>query len=172
MKEFTHNSKGRRKKARDTFVTLSLLAAAQGAGTARAQQISCPQNLMFGSLVACSAAAGTLTVAPDASVSSSPGCLSVMGSQLQGRCILTGTFFPVQAMQVSVTAGTETIVSGGNNMDVNNFLLQDASGNGNAAQITITAFLTSVNVGGTLNIDPAQAAGSYSGTLTVTVVYQ
>ena len=167
-----HNSKSRRKKGRETFVTLSLLVAAQGVGTARAQQISCPQNMMFGTLMACSAAAGTVTVDPDASVSSSPGCLSVSGAQTQGRCILTGTFFPEQAMQVSVTGGTETIVSGANNMDVNNFILQDASGNGNAAQITITAFLTSVNIGGTLNIDAAQAAGSYSGTLTVTVIYQ
>lgn len=171
MKESIHSSK-RSKKARETLVTLSLLAAAQGAGTARAQQISCPQNIMFGSVVPCTAAAATLTVDPDASFSSSPACLSVSGSQMQGRCILTGTFFPVQAMQVSVTAGTETIVSGGNNMDVNNFILQDASGNGNAPQITITAFLTSVNVGGTLNIDAVQPAGSYSGTLTVTVLYQ
>lgn len=159
-------------KGKNTLVTLSVLAAMNGPAQAWAQAISCPQNLMFGSIIPCSAAAGTLTVAPDSSSSSSPGCLSVSGTQLQGRCILTGTFFPVQAMQVSITSGTETIVSGANSMDVNGFLLQDASGGGNAPVITVTAFLTSVNVGGTLNIDAAQAAGSYSGTVTVNVVYQ
>lgn len=176
MKTPAQKSSGRKnarsRATRDTLVTLSLLAAAGGAGTARAQQISCPQNLMFGSIMACSAAAGTVAVAPDSSYSSSPGCLSVTGAVLQGRCVLTGAFFPVQAMQVSVTGGTETIVNGANNMDVNGFVLQDASGGGNAAQITVTAFLTSVNLGGTLNVDAGQAGGSYSGAVTVTVVYQ
>jgi hypothetical protein len=159
-------------KGKNTLVTLSVLAAMNGPAQAWAQAISCPQNIMFGTIMPCTAAAATVTVAPNASTSSSPGCLSVTGAQLQGRCILTGSFFPVQAMQVSITSGTETITSGGNNMDVNGFLLQDASGGGNAPVITITAFLTSVNVGGTLNIDPAQPSGSYSGTVTVNVVYQ
>lgn len=161
-----------RRAGRETFVTLSLLAAAQGVGTARAQQITCPQNMMFGTLMACSAAAGTVTVDPDSSVSSSPGCLSVSGAQLQGRCIVTGTFFPVQQMQVNITGGTENIVSGANSMEVNNFILQDSSGNGNATQITITQQMGSVNIGGTLNVDAGQAAGSYSGSVTVTMVYQ
>lgn len=175
MKTSAKSKSGRRnahpRAARDTLVTLSLLAAAGGAGTARAQQISCPQNLMFGSIMPCSAAAGTVTVDPDSSNSSSPGCLSVTGTVLQGRCVVTGEFFP-RAMQISVTGGTETIVNGANNMDVNGFVLQDASGGGNAAQITVTAFLISVNLGGTLNVDAGQAGGSYSGTVTVTVVYQ
>ena len=156
------------KKAR-TLVTLSLLAAAQAPGAAMAQAISCPQNMMFGTLMACSAAAATVTVAPDASSSSSPGCLSVGGTQLQGRCVVTGTFFPVQVMQISVTSPTYTIVSGANDMQVNDFNLQTAAG---GLTTTISAFLTSVNIGATLNIDAGQASGAYAGSVTVSVAYQ
>jgi hypothetical protein len=54
-------------------------------------------------------------------------------------------------------------------MQVNDFNLQTAAG---GLTTTISAFLTSVNIGATLNIDAGQASGAYAGSVTVSVAYQ
>lgn len=161
---------------RKRSVRLSLMAAASVAAfpgflpdLAQAQAIDCVQPILFGSVVPCTAAAGTVTVNPDDSTSSSPGCMSVVGTQLKGRCLVTGSFFPVMVMDVSVTNPTTVITSGGNNMNVTNANLQTPGG---GPTTSISAYLTTVAVGATLNVGANQAGGSYSGNYTLSVNYQ
>lgn len=156
-------------------VSLSVLAALPAAvvpgvvplGPAMAQSIDCFQTLNFGTIETC-ATGGTVTIDPDGTRTTG-GCLSSSGSSSRGRCILTGTFFPVTPMTVSVAAPTYTITKGGgDNMDVNNFQINTA---GNGPAITVTAFITVVNIGADLVVGAAQPSGSYTGAVTVNVNY-
>ena len=154
------------------MVGLSLLAASAAvaaAGPAAAQNINCFQTIIFGSFMECSGA-GTVTIDPTGTrTTGGAPCLSVSGPSSRGRCLVTGSFFPVRPMQVVITAPTFTITNGTANMNVNGFDLNTA---GNGPTVTITAFISVVNVGATLNVNANQPEGSYTGVATITVNFQ
>ena len=148
-------------------IGLSALAASvvPQAG-ARAQSINCFQGLSYGSILPCVGAA-TLTITPGGSVSGS-GCLNYYGSQLSGRCLVIGSFFPVRPIQISVTGIPADISNGTKTMQVDAF---NALGSASGPTITVTAFITVIDIGARLNVGGNQAAGSYSGSITVNANY-
>lgn len=137
-------------------------------GIAAAQSVSCFQNLNFGSIIACTATADTIRLSP-AGGTVAGGCASAGGSPLRGRCQLEGTFFPVQVMQATLTSTNVAITNGTTNMSITNFDWNTTNG---GPTVTVTAGITTVNLGGTLNVGAAQAGGVYTGSFTVNVNYQ
>lgn len=82
--------------------------------------------------------------------------------------------FPID---VSVTAATEVITSGANTMKVNAFKIDEGTKitafvSGNPVVATLTASPAQLEVGGVLNVGAAQAAGTYTGTFTISAAYQ
>lgn len=151
------------------MVGLSVLAALFCSGRgALAQNISCFQNLDFGSLLPATGA-GTATIAPDGTLSTTGGVVGSGGTPFQGRCLVTGQLFPVRPMVISITAPSYNIVDGANNMLVDSFHL-NSSGIGRT--VTLTAFITSVDIGAKLHLAGNQAAGTYTGAFTMNVNYQ
>lgn len=157
------NNKGYR-----AAVALSVLAAAAlPPSPAHPQTVKCIQDIQFGSIVSCGTA-NTVRIDPTGTRSAS-GCLVVSGPSSRGRCIIKGKFFPVTPMTVSITAPSYNIASGGNKMVVDNFDLNTAAA---GPTITVTAFITTVDIGATLNVGASQAAGTYTGAATINVNYQ
>lgn len=158
-----HNSK-------PLFVALSVFAVA-AVGSARqasAQALNCDQGLEFGTFMAC-AAPGTATLSPTGSLSTT-GCLAAIGSSIPGTCILTG----IAGTSVITVAGPGNIVNGGNNIAIDNFLLQVSGSSVASPSIVVTAPSVPAlvfNVGARLNISAGQTGGNYSGTYTVTTNY-
>lgn len=149
-------------------VGLSLAAAlAVPQRAAFAQSINCFQSLMYGTAVPCTAAA-TMAVDPSANVSASP-CLNYSGAQLQGKCLVIGSFFPVKPIQISVTGIPAAITNGTKSMTVNGFDINSTAAG--AGPITVTAFVTVVNIGATMNVGGGQAQGTYAGTVNVNANY-
>ena len=141
-----------------TFVSLFPMSAF-------AQNLNCFENLIFGEITPCGAA-GTVTINPDNSTSSS--CVTVGGvPQSRGRCSVTQSF-PYRPIQVNVSAAA-TITNGTSNMNITSFNIVTNAG---GTQTTQTAPFVDVPIGATLNIGAAQASGSYSGSLGVTAVFQ
>jgi len=161
------NARGGKKSYR-AAVALSVLAATTlPPSPAKAQTVNCLVGIQFGSIVTCGAA-NTVSVNPTGTRSSS-GCLVVSGPLAEARCLIKGSKFPIRPMTVSITAPSYNIASGGNKMVVNNFDLNTA---GAGPTITVTAFITTVHIGATLNVGAGQAAGSYSGAATINVNFQ
>jgi hypothetical protein len=151
------------------MVGLSVIAALLCTGRgAMAQNISCFQSLDFGSLLPATGA-GTASVAPDGTLTTTGGVVGSGGTPFQGRCLVTGQLFPVRPMVISITAPSYNIIDGANNMNVDNFHLVST---GIGRTVTITAFITTVDIGARLNLGANQAAGSYTGTFTMSVNYQ
>lgn len=164
------NEKRRGKHNKQVALSLLTASAALAAGLAvpaHAQNVNCFQSMIFGSIIACSAA-GTVRMDPDGTRSTT-GCVSVIGPSSHARCILTGSLFPVRPMQISISAPTFTISNGTSHMNVNGFDLNTA---GNGPTITLTAFITVVGIGATLHVGANQPSGNYSGTATINVNYQ
>ena len=154
------------RKIAKAILGLSLLSTAALPIKARALSVNCFQSLNFGALIACGSA-NTVTMTPGGTLSMT-GCLvsGPGGAPAPGRCLLTGSLFPVKPMYVSITAATRTVIAGAQSMKVTNF---DLNTTGAGRSITVTAFITTVNVGGTLKVGAGQAAGQYSGTYTMNV---
>jgi hypothetical protein len=96
-------------------------------------------------------------------ITSSPGGIS------RGSCTVSQGSFPPQPIQVSVTSPSFNINSGGNDMVVDNFNLMT---NGGGTVVTTTALAATIDIGATLNVGASQPSGSYSGTASVTAVFQ
>ncbi|WP_435641425.1 DUF4402 domain-containing protein [Micavibrio aeruginosavorus] len=71
---------------------------------------------------------------------------------------------------ISVTDPTVTVFSGANTMQVDNFQINTNAG-GAIETVNMTNATLLVPIGATLNVNAGQAAGSYSGTFTVSVIY-
>lgn len=150
------------------FVALSVLAVAV-AGSARqaaAESLNCSNGIEFGTFAACGIP-GTATIDPAGGISTT-GCLSPVGSSIAGFCILTG----IAGTGVITVAGPPNLVSGANNMVIDNFLLQVSGSPVAVPSIVITATsgagALEFHVGATLHIGGAQSGGTYVGTYTVT----
>ncbi len=156
------------------LVGLTLVAAfmpGPDATALAAPSLSCVQSLQFGSVSVC-ASAGTVTISPT-SGRSVTGCLQDAGPAAAATCVVTGQLFPQKAMNVSVTAATDTINNGGTKvMDVKSFKLANSGSSITGNPITVTAFITTLNVGAVLHVGANQTPGYYSGTSTINVDYQ
>jgi len=109
---------------------------------------------------------GTVTIRPDNSTSSS--CVASEPPQSRARCIATQGF-PFKPMQIQITSPSMTISSGITTMNVDNF---NVIGNSTGPTATVTAPFVSIPIGATLNVGGAQAAGTYTGTTTISVILQ
>lgn len=166
--EGAEKSKCGRKKGYRAAVALSVLAAsALTPSPARPQTVKCLQDIIFGSIVPCGSA-NTVRIDPTGTRTAS-GCLTVSGPSSRGSCLIKGKLFPITPMTVSITAPSYNIASGGNKMVVNNFDLNTPAA---GPAITVTAFITTVDIGATLNVGAGQAAGTYTGAATINVNYQ
>ena len=107
--------------------------------------------------------AGTLRVAGNGAVTCSAN-LVCTGTRQASNFDVTGT--AGVAVSAVVTTASVSLASGANTMTLNNFDIYYPNGT------TLVAGATSFNVGGTLNVGAAQAAGVYNGSFTVSVEYQ
>lgn len=166
--EGAEKSKCGRKNGYRAAVALSVLAAsALTPSPAHPQTVKCIQDMQFGSIVPCGAA-NTVRIEPTGTRTAS-GCLTVSGPASRGRCLIKGKFFPITPMTVSITAPSYNIASGANKMVVDNFDINTAAA---GPAITVTAFITTVDIGATLNVGANQASGTYTGAATINVNYQ
>ena len=128
------------------------------------------RTLNFGSLTE-SGAGGTLNVDNTDAITAGGAVTSFGGAIAAGGFTLRGT----TGRQIDVTGPLNvTISNGGATMTVGSFTINGAAGtiNGTAfthslAMITETGF----RLGGTLNVSAGQAAGTYTGTVTITAAY-
>ena len=146
------------------------LAAALGAaclcaGLADAQLIgiSNTRALAFGELVA-GATSGTAAVSP-AGARTLTGGVSTGNSGGITSASFTVTGIPLFTYAITLPSSA-AITAGGNSMTVNAFT-SSPSGTGQLSVLGTQA----LTVGATLNVGASQASGSYSGTFSVTVVY-
>lgn len=129
--------------------------------------LTCPVSLIYGDIVPCGSP-GTAKIT-SAGVRSGT-CVTFGGAPFQaGRCFVTQKF-PFKNILVSATATKffMTLTTGTKTMSVTGFDL----GNG-ASTVSFTApplAFKNIPVGATLNIDGAQAGGTYVGAITINAV--
>ena len=134
-----------------------------------AQNLSCPQPLIYGEMTVFCGGANTALVRPDGTRSVG-GCLTTGGAPFSNASCNVSQTFPFQNMQISVPASaTITRTAGVETMSVTAFNLV-TNGNG-ASYTTSTAFIT-VPIGASLNPGASPVSGTYSGTFTVNAVFQ
>lgn len=127
-------------------------------------------TMNFGSLTETGAGTAALDFADTITPS---GTITVIGAAAQ-----TGGFKVAGSTGVNIVIsqdGTATLTSGANTMNVTGIQVQNPANTLTGATITVTlAASPSANfdIAGTLNIGAGQAAGVYTGTQTVTALYQ
>ncbi len=125
---------------------------------------SSTQALAFGSLVAGSG--GTVTVSPSGGRSASGGVILVpSGSGSAALFSVTGTSSATYAITLPAN-GVVSLTSGSNTMAANSFTSNPAP----TGQLSVGGSQT-LSVGATLSVGSNQPSGSYSGSFTVTVIY-
>lgn len=142
------------------LVTLNLSTLPKAA----AQSVSCVQDLIFGSVIACGVA-NPVTVTPAGAISS-PNCTRGGGPYSRGRCLVFGTF-PPQPINITFSANTVTLTQGANNMQVTGLDMVVPG----RTSTTVTAFTADIPYGGTLNVGGSQASGVYQGSITLNANY-
>ena len=150
------------------IATLALLAA--GARHAQAQHVtlSNTRGLDFGRFVAGSG--GTVVLAPDRPRSSTGGVV-LLNSQNTGLAGFnlgrTGNGGNNKAVVITLPPnGATRLISGANSMAVDTFVSSPAT------LQSIPNGGTTLSIGATLTVAPNQAPGNYSGTFSLTVIYQ
>ncbi len=128
--------------------------------------ITAVNNLDFGEL-SVGATGGDAVVSSAGVLSVTGDVAGVGGTPNQGTFDLAGD--GTRAFQVSAPASV-TISSGGNNMTVDDFTL-DAGAAGVALTGNLVAGAFTGNLGGTLTVGASQAPGTYTGTVTLTAIY-
>lgn len=122
-------------------------------------------SLNFGRIV--NTAAGTVTVAAKDGTSTSTGVTYQEGPTAADQFTVTGqngvSFTVNLPASITVTDGA------GNNMTVGS--LTSFCGTGASSACTASTTGTQVGVGGTLTVSAGQAAGTYTGTYSVTITY-
>ena len=143
------------------FLTVSgFFLIGHGERIAAPISISAGASMDFGTMTP-TGTAGTVTVTP-AGVRTSVNVDLFGGTPAAASFSVTGE--PGQAYFITLPSST-TLTSGGNTMTVDTFT--DAG-----ATPTLVGGSDTFNVGATLNVGGAQAAGTYSGTFPVTVNYK
>ncbi len=146
--------------------------AANGANCTANMVLTAGQTLSFGAIIG-SAGGGTVTV-------STAGGISAAGVTPVGGTVTAATFSGddpgvnpspptgCTTRSVTVTAGTATLTGPGTSMTVDAMTDSVTESGTNLWNYRTTP----IYVGGTLNVNGNQATGSYSGTFTITIVYQ
>lgn len=127
------------------------------------QAILATQNLNFGSIS--EVGGGTVTVNTAGAVTDSPGAVSLGGTIEEGIIRTFGTTGNSVAFTIPATA---ILNNGANTMVVDQF---DLNGGGLTETIIMTNTDTPIPVGGRLNVGAGQAAGTYTGSVTVTATF-
>lgn len=153
-----------------SFVSLSalMLAGVYSILPARAQTISCPQPITYGTLTVGCGGGSTATIYPDGTRGVT-GCLTGgAGPYSNGLCTVSQSF-PFQNIQISVPAGAViTRTAGTQTMPLNSFNLVT---NGNGSVYSTTAPFASIPVGATVNAGASPVSGTYQGSITVNAVF-
>ncbi len=124
-------------------------------------------DLAFGVIVP-GESSGTVTISPSTSNRTYRGGVALVASTSGAASFnITGSANAVYTVTLPDT-DTIDISSAGNIMKVQSFTIHPPSGSANLGADGQAIF----NVGGTLLVEPNQAAGSYTGTFQVTVAYQ
>lgn len=144
-------------------LAFALLALGPRAASAQLIGISSTRGLAFGEMVA-SASAGTAVVTP-AGTRTLTGGVSAGNSGGITSASFTVTGLPLFSFSISLPSST-ALTSGGNSMTVNSFT-SSPSGSGQIGALGSQV----VTVGATLQVGASQSSGSYTGTFSVTVVY-
>jgi len=142
---------------------LGLACLCTGLAQAQLIGISNTRALAFGELVA-GVTSGTAVVSP-AGARILTGGVSAGNSGGITSASFTVTGIPLLTFAITLPSSA-AITAGGNSMTVNTFT-SSPSGTG---QLSVLGSQT-VTVGATLNVGASQASGSYTGTFSVTVVY-
>jgi hypothetical protein len=119
------------------------------------------QQMNYGTIVV-TTGGGTVTIAANGTVSV-PAGYSLMGLSTAGSFNVTGT--NNCAVTISFVAGS--LIGAGTAMQIQNF----TTNAGSTPILNPAGGQLNFNVGADLVVNASQAAGSYSGTYTVTVIY-
>jgi hypothetical protein len=122
------------------------------------------RDLVFGRFVASSG--GTITVTPAGARSKTGGVVLVNGvtaTSASYNLTETGTGKSLTWTTIALPS-TATLSSGGATMTLSNFVSNPAN--------TVPNGITTLSVGATLTVGPNQAPGNYSGSYSITVIYE
>lgn len=151
------------------FPAAALLAVMCLAGPAQGQTLVTTQDLLFGAFVA--GTGGTVTIAPQGIRTASGDVTLMTGGQFsQGNAAsfdLTGS--PNATYQISLPADNEVTLTGSQSGSMS--LTSFSSSPSGEGQLSPAGSQT-LYVGATLVVGNSQAPGSYSGSFTVTAVFQ
>ena len=142
-------------------------AAANGTATAKILEpiaISAINDLEFGSIAAGSSVSDVVMTSGGVRSTTGNADLYTSDAGQQGTFDVTGESNHTYTITLPDN-GDVTLTSGGNSMDVKDFESTPATGSLDAAG------KQTINVGATLVVGASQAAGSYTGSYTVTVNY-
>lgn len=144
---------------------LAALAASAPAAAQSVTNLVCDNGLSFGSLIA---GTGTVTIDPATGTRGKTGDVVLLGSgqfSSGGRATCTVTLASGFDYSISFASSTVQLTrSGGGSMDLT--LARSPSGT-----LTGTGGTSTFYIGGSLAVSASQAAGSYSGSYSVTVAY-
>jgi len=145
------------------FLLTFLLIFTYAHAPVMAQSINCAAAINFGDIILCGAA-GTVTINPDGSRSST-GCLAFGGGpHVNGLCSYTQPF-PSTHMVITVDSST-AISSGPNSLTVQNFQINTP---GQGRSIDVFDPIGNINIGADLVVPATPADGGYSGIVIVTI---
>jgi len=145
------------------FAAMMLAGTCADVAEAQLIGISNTRGLVFGELVA-GATSGTAVVTPAGSRTLTGGVTTGNSGGITSASF-TVTGIPLFTFAITLP-GSTSITAGGNSMTVNTFT-STPSGTGQLSVLGSQA----LTVGATLVVGASQASGSYSGTFSVTVVY-
>jgi hypothetical protein len=151
-------------------LSLGVLCSVNLVRPAFAQSLNCTQPVRFGRLVRC-ASAGTISVTPNGVVNTD-GCVFPLGTPLPAKCNFNVTQPQTRSIQVSVTAGAYNMTGAGT-MAIDSFnVATSAAGRVKLyAPSSIAGTKTTIGIGAKLNVSGSQTAGSYNGSVNVSISF-
>ena len=135
------------------------------------------QPLVFGTLAADAALAGTVTLTPDGTAGGTLGTSNVshLGANVVGLLDLTagtGIVVNIAANTATVNIPCTATCTPANTMAVDAFQFRGDGNTGAPITVNLTgAGTTQIEVGATLNVNAGQAAGSYAGVVQINANY-
>lgn len=160
-------------KNRQTLVRLSVAVALclPAVEPAMAQVgLQCSQKLAVGRFVNCGNG-GYLTIGPTGAQKTGSGCFTFIDAPQQALCKAM-TFATTGTLKISMS-GTKLSMTGAGKITMDFFNIGTAAGGRTKTYTSgsLTASPLTFGIGGRMKIDNGEAAGSYSGKMTVTVTF-
>lgn len=169
-----------KKKKKIIFIGVSALAVMAAPRPAWAQtpavRITCKQNIYIGHLASTGTCPGSYVIAPDGSHMEN-GCLVVFSPAAAGVCTVDTKFGPLtKSAAVSFTKASFKMTKGTGVVTFTNLKMLERGKTGSATKLTFNptelAATVTLDIGGTLNFSANQAAGKYSGKLSISATLQ